>query len=50
MDWLWLMFGLVAGFAMLSMMGSERQRRVQDRLAAQAAEAPPPEAETPNAV
>lgn len=39
MDWLWLAFGLVAGFAMLSLMGSERQRRINDRLSAEAAQA-----------
>ncbi len=39
MDWLWIAFGLVAGFAMLSLMGSERQRRINDRLSAEAAQA-----------
>lgn len=39
MDWLWIAFGLVAGFAMLSLMGSERQRRINDRLSAEAADA-----------
>jgi NAD(P)H-dependent FMN reductase len=37
MDWMWLVFATVACFAMLSLMGSERQRRINDRLAAQAA-------------
>jgi hypothetical protein len=41
MEWLWLFFGLLAGLAMLSMMGSERQRQIElrdaERAKAQAA-------------
>jgi len=28
MEWLWLGFSLFAGFAMLSVLGGERQRRI----------------------
>lgn len=30
MEWLWLAFGLFAGFAMLSVLGGERQRRIDE--------------------
>ncbi len=47
MEWLWLIFGLLAGLAMLSMMGSERQRQLElrnaERANAQAATESKPE-------